>query len=70
MTNCLSLLLLLSAGQFDTTGLAVRLPVFVLAALAGNILGGRLVGRVPRLVFDRAIVGLIVASGVVTMISA
>ncbi|MGW7531833.1 sulfite exporter TauE/SafE family protein [Amycolatopsis sp. NPDC054798] len=70
VTNCLSLLLLVTAGQFDTTDLAARLPVLVLAALAGNILGGRLIGRVPRALFDRAIVGLIVVSGVVTMISA
>ncbi|MBB1158078.1 sulfite exporter TauE/SafE family protein [Amycolatopsis sp. DR6-1] len=70
VTNCLSLLLLITAGQLDTTDLSSRLPILVLAALAGNILGGRLVGRVPRLVFDRAIVGLIVVSGVVTMIGA
>ncbi|WP_409464794.1 sulfite exporter TauE/SafE family protein [Amycolatopsis sp. GA6-003] len=69
VTNCLSLLLLLTAGQFHTADLGPQLPLFVLTALAGNILGGRLIGRVPRTVFDRAIVGLIVVSGVVTMIS-
>ncbi|GAA1025082.1 MULTISPECIES: sulfite exporter TauE/SafE family protein [Amycolatopsis] len=69
VTNCLSLLLLVTAGQFDTTNLG-WLPPLVLAALAGNLLGGRLIGRVPRTVFDRAIVGLIVTSGLVTMISA
>ncbi|GAB3359923.1 sulfite exporter TauE/SafE family protein [Amycolatopsis echigonensis] len=70
VTNCLSLLLLVTAGQLDTTALGARLPILVLAALAGNILGGRLIGRVPRTVFDRAIVGLIVVSGLVTMIGA
>ncbi|WP_116199129.1 sulfite exporter TauE/SafE family protein [Amycolatopsis circi] len=70
VTNCLSLILLAAAGHLDTAGLGTRLPVLVVAALAGNIVGGRLIGRVPRAVFDRAIVGLIVASGVVTMISA
>ncbi|MYW93049.1 sulfite exporter TauE/SafE family protein [Amycolatopsis rubida] len=70
VTNCLSLLLLVTAGQFDGAGLGARLPILVLAALAGNLLGGRLIGRIPRTVFDRAIVALIVTSGVVTIISA
>ncbi|WP_020660038.1 sulfite exporter TauE/SafE family protein [Amycolatopsis benzoatilytica] len=70
VTNCLSLLLLATAGQVDTAGLAMRLPVLAAAALIGNAIGGRLIGRVPRAIFERGIIGLIVASGIVTMVSA
>ncbi|NIH79711.1 sulfite exporter TauE/SafE family protein [Amycolatopsis viridis] len=70
LTNTLSLLLLVTAGQVTADGLWPGLPVLVAAAVVGNAVGGRLIGRVPRRVFDRAIVGLIVVSGVVTMASA
>ncbi|WP_240323080.1 sulfite exporter TauE/SafE family protein [Amycolatopsis ruanii] len=70
VTNALSLLLLAAAGQVSAEGLWPQLLVLLAAGAVGNAIGGRLVGRVPRKLFERAVVGLIVVSGVVTVVGA
>ncbi|NKQ52397.1 sulfite exporter TauE/SafE family protein [Amycolatopsis sp. K13G38] len=70
VTNGLSLILLTTAGEVAVGDLWSRLPVLVAAAVVGNAVGSRLVGRMPRAVFDRAIAGLILVSGVVTTVGA
>ncbi|RTL70176.1 MAG: sulfite exporter TauE/SafE family protein [Pseudonocardiaceae bacterium] len=69
VTNTLSLLILGVHGAIPTSILWPALPALVVAALIGNRLGTRLTTRIPQATFRTVVSALIVASGIVVIVS-
>jgi len=69
VTNTVSLLILGVHGAIPTSILWPALPALVVAALIGNRLGTRLTTRIPQAMFRTVVSALIVASGIVVIVS-
>jgi hypothetical protein len=67
VSNVLSLLILAARHELATTVLWPALPIWTVAALAGNTLGNWIGPRLPALAFRRTVLAVIIAAGLVTV---
>jgi len=69
VTNTMSLGILQVRDEIPHAVLWPMLPVFVAAAVVGNVVGLRIAGLLPTKVFRAAVIALVIAAGALTIAS-